>query len=325
MSNTTSTPHVVEDLFGVLQVFSDGSIVRTDPPFSNDDILDDGSAVWKDVIFEPEHGLELRLYKPASASSATKLPVYYYIHGGGFCVGSRTRAFCHNYCLRLASDLQVIVVSADYRLAPENRLPAAIDDGFTAVKWLQAQALSENPDTWLADVADFDRVFISGDSAGGNIVHHLAVKLGAGSPEMAPVQVRGYVLLGAYFGGIERVKSELEGRKEAHWNLEVSDRCWRLSIPVGGTQDHPLSNPFGPDSPSLESVALDPILAVAGTLDILKDRIEYYAKRMNEWGKKVEYDEFEGVDHGFHGIDLNSEEAKKLMQDIKRFITENSN
>ncbi|XP_042518746.1 probable carboxylesterase 15 [Macadamia integrifolia] len=324
MANTTTatTPFVVDDCRGVLQVYSDGSIVRSDRPSFNVTVHDDGSVIWKDVTFHPIHGLQLRLYKPASASS-TKLPIFYYIHGGGFCIGSRTWPNCQNYCLRLASELQAVVISPDYRLAPENRLPAAIEDGFAAVKWLQAQALSDNPDTWLTDIADFDRVFISGDSAGGNIAHHLAVGLGAGSPELAPVRVRGYVYLAAYFGGTVRVKSELE-EKVSFFNTDISDRFWRLSIPVGETTDHPLVNPFGPASPSLEPLALDPILAVVGSCDILKDRIKDYVRRFKEWGKKIEYAEFEGEDHGFFALHPNSEAANKLMQLVERFIAENS-
>ncbi|XP_043702133.1 probable carboxylesterase 15 [Telopea speciosissima] len=323
-STTTTTPYVVEDCRGVLQFYSDGSIVRSDRPTLNVPVHDDGSVIWKDVTFDPIHGIQLRLYKPSSAITNTKLPIIYYIHGGGFCLVYRTWPICQSYCLSLASELQAIIVSIDYRLAPENRLPDAIEDGFTAVKWLQAQALSDNPDTWLTDVADFDRVFIVGDSAGANIAHHLAVGLGPGSPDLAPVRVRGYVFFGVYLGGITRVRSELEGRKDSFWNLEISDRMWRLTIPVGETRDHPLVNPFGPASPSLETVALDPILAVSGNCDILKDRIEDYARRLKEWGKKIEYVEFEGVDHGFHYVNPDCEASKKLMEDIKRFITENS-
>ncbi|KAL0436227.1 UNVERIFIED_CONTAM: putative carboxylesterase 15 [Sesamum radiatum] len=144
----------------------------------------------------------------------------------------------------------------------ETRLPAAIEDGFASVKWLQDQALAEKPDTWLTDEADFSRVFISGDSAGGNIAHNLAVRLGAGSGELAPVRVRGYVYLAPFFGGTVRTGSEAEGPKEAFLNLELIDRFWRLSIPAGETTDHPLVNPFGPNSPNLEKMELDPILVV---------------------------------------------------------------
>ncbi|KAL6966681.1 hypothetical protein U1Q18_032467 [Sarracenia purpurea var. burkii] len=178
----------------------------------------------KDVLFDSTHDLHLRLYKPASPSSSTNLPIFYYIHGGGFCIGSRTWPNCQSYCFRLALELQAIIVSPDYRLAPENRLPAAIEDGFAAVKWLQDQAVSDEPDSWLADLADYSRVFISGDSAGGNIAHHLCVRLEAGSPELSPVRVRGYVLFAPFFGGTVRTRSEAEGPKDAFLNWELIDR-----------------------------------------------------------------------------------------------------
>lgn len=325
MSNTgtAATASLVDECRGVLFVYSDGSIVRLPKPSFSVPVHDDGSVVWKDVVFDPVHDLSLRLYKPALPVS-TKLPIFYYIHGGGFCIGSRAWPNCQNYCFNLASELQAVIISPDYRLAPENRLPAAIEDGYMAVKWLQAQAVANEPDTWLTEVADFGKVFISGDSAGGNIAHNLAVRLKAGSLELAPVRVKGYILLAPFFGGTVRKKSEAEGPREAFLNLELIDRFWRLSIPIGETTDHPLINPFGPVSPSLEAVDLDQILVVVGGSDLLKDRGEDYAKALKNFGKKVEYVEFEGKQHGFFTIDPNSEDANRLMQIIKHFIAENS-
>lgn len=326
MTNTNSAnslPYEVDGCRGVLRVFSDGSVWRSSGPSFSVAVHDDGSVLWKDAIFDPIRNLQLRIYKPASPSSS-KLPIFYYIHGGGFCIGSRAWPNCQNYCFRLASELQAVVISPDYRLAPENRLPAAIEDGFTAVRWLKDQALAEDPDLWLTEVADFSKVFISGDSAGGNIAHNLAVDIGSGSPELDPVRVRGYVLLAPFFGGTVRTKLEAEGPTDAFLNLELIDRFWRLSIPMGETTDHPLVNPFGPSSRSLENLDLDPILVVAGGSDLLKDRAEDYAGRLKKWGKKIEYVEFEGKQHGFFTIDPNSEESNQLMVIIKRFITENS-
>lgn len=221
-----SPPYEVEECRGVLHVYSDGSIVRSSKPSFEVPINDDGLVLWKDVVFDPLHNLQLRLYKPATPTNSTKaLPIFFYIHGGGFCIGSRTWPNCQNYCFRLASELQAVVIAPDYRLAPENRLPAAIEDGFTAVKWLQEQAESDEPDEWLnKTVVDFGNVFISGDSAGGNIAHHLAVRLGVGSPELGVVRVRGYVLLAPFFGGAVRTKYEAEGPKDAFLNLELIDR-----------------------------------------------------------------------------------------------------
>lgn len=102
------------------------------------------------------------------------------------------------------------------------------------------------------------------------------------------------------------------------------NRFWRLSIPIGDTVDHPLVNPFGPVSKSLEEIDLDPILVVVGENDLLKDRAEDYARRLKNWGKNVEYVEFEGQQHGFFTIDPDSQPANELMLVIKQFIQKHS-
>ena len=68
-----------------------------------------------------------------------KLPVLVHFHGGGFFLGSCTWANVHVDCLRLATEAGAVVLSAEYRLAPEHRLPAAVDDGVGFLRWLHAQ------------------------------------------------------------------------------------------------------------------------------------------------------------------------------------------
>ncbi|KAG8376829.1 hypothetical protein BUALT_Bualt09G0104500 [Buddleja alternifolia] len=318
-----SLPHIIEDCLGIVQVFSDGSIFRSPDNINFPmKVQDDGSAVWKDHLFDTNHNLHLRLYKPRSYSAA-KLPILYFFHGGGFCVGSRTWPNCHSCCLRLASELQAIVVAPDYRLAPEHRLPAAVDDAVIAVKWLQNQAMmlkSGGGDEWLEN-GDFERVFIVGDSSGGTLAHHLAVEFRRGSPELAPVRVRGYVLMAPFFGGTVRTKSEAEGPPEQFLNIEILERFWRLSVPKGNTSDHPLANPFGPSSPNLSSVKLDPILVLVGGNELMKDRIEEYVKRFKEMGKEIDYFVYQDKQHGFFINEPFSQVANKVLQEIKDFMS----
>ncbi|MFQ6635226.1 hypothetical protein Gotur_011443 [Gossypium turneri] len=324
-----SLPHVVEDCFGLLKLYSDGSISRNPEVPCPTPLLDDDSVLYKDLLFDANRNLHLRLYKPSSSTSLEKLPILFYFHGGGFCFGSRTFPHFHNLCVRLTTAFNMLVVAPDHRLAPEHRLPAASDDACLALKWLQGQAAMhgknvEDVDTWLTEV-DFDRVFVLGDSSGGNLAHHLAVKLKAGSMELAPVRVRGYVLVAPFFGGSVRTKSELEQPYEAFWNLEMYDRFWRLSIPVGSTLDDPLVNPFGPCSQNLAEVPLDPILVVVGGGEILRDRLEDYATRLKQLGKKVEFVEVEGQQHGFFTDHPFSDVAEKVIQRIRDFTLDNSN
>jgi acetyl esterase/lipase len=215
------------------------------------------------------------------------------------------------------------VLSADYRLAPEHRLPAAFDDGVAFLRWLRDQQ-SPAADGWLADAADFGRVFVTGDSAGGTIAHHLAVRAGAGELDLglgpATVKVRGYVLLMPFFGGARRTRSEAECPGEELLNLDLFDRFWRLSLPAGATRDHPAANPFGPDSPDLGAVDLRPVLVVAGGLDMLRDRAADYAERLAAMGKPVELVEFAGQPHGFYTLDPGSDATGELIAVVSRFV-----
>lgn len=104
----------------------------------------------------------------------------------------------------------------------------------------------------------------------------------------------------------------------------IDDRFWRLSLPTGGTKDHPLMNPFGPSSPKLSDLNLKPMLVVVGSDEILKDRVEDYAKKLKELGKKIEYVEFEGKQHGFFTDHPFSEVAERVIQIIEGFMAENS-
>lgn len=101
-------------------------------------------------------------------------------------------------------------------------------------------------------------------------------------------------------------------------------RFWRLSLPVGDTADHPLANPFGPASPLLEPLELDPVLVLVGGSELLKDRAKDYAKKLKDMGKKIEYVEFEGKEHGFFTNDPYSEVGNSVLQVIQGFISQKS-
>ncbi|CAN6165214.1 unnamed protein product [Urochloa humidicola] len=333
---------VVEDLFGFLRVLSDGTILRSpaEPVFCPTTFPTSHPSVeWKDAVYDKAKNLRVRMYKPKAAAppagNNNNLPVLVHFHGGGFCLGSCTWGNVHSFCLRLAAG--AVVLSAGYRLAPEHRLPAAIDDGATFLRWLREQssvagaavaAEADDDNAWLANAADFGRVFVTGDSAGGTIAHHLAVRAGTGGGSAAPepepaagaFAVRGYVLLMPFFGGVRRTASEAECPAAAFPNLDLVDQFWRLSLPAGATRDHPMANPFGPESPDLGPVDLGPVLVVAGGLDLIRDRTVEYAERLAAMGKPVELAEFAGKAHGFYLHEPGSEATGELIQGVARFV-----
>ncbi|KAJ1287837.1 hypothetical protein BS78_02G041500 [Paspalum vaginatum] len=320
---------VVEDIYGFLRVLDDGTVLRSPegPDFCPATFpAAHPSVEWKEAVYDEASGLRVRMYRPLSAAGkgagAAKLPVLVHFHGGGFCLGSCTWANVHAFCLRLAAGARAVVLSAGYRLAPEHRLPAAFDDGAGFMRWLRDQS-SAADGGWLAEAADFGRVFVTGDSAGGAIAHHLAVRAGGGKrglDDLAPVTVRGYVLLMPFFGGVRRTRSEAECPAEVLLNLDLFDRFWRLSLPAGATRDHPAANPFGPQSPDLGSVDFLPVLVVAGGLDMMRDRVAHYARRLAAMGKPVEFVEFAGEPHGFYTLDPGSEVTGELIGVVRRFV-----
>ncbi|GJN10202.1 hypothetical protein PR202_ga28278 [Eleusine coracana subsp. coracana] len=321
-------PRVVEDCLGVVQLLSDGTVTRAADlsalPLVSD-VPSDLPVQWKDVVYDATRGLRLRMYRPTSTGEGKKLPVLVYFHGGGFCIGSFEVPNFHAGALRIAAELPALVLSADYRLAPEHRLPAAHDDAESVFSWLRAQtAEPAGADTWLAESADFNRVFVCGDSAGGNIAHHIAVKYGSGRLALAPARLAGCVMLWPYFGGEERTPSEAASRDAGDFmGTVLFDQMWRLALPAGATRDHPAANPFGPRSVPLhlhEADAFPPALVVEPEKDVLRDRVADYVARMKAAGKQVELVAFVGQGHGFFVFEPWGEASDELVRVIRRFV-----
>ncbi|CAL5066968.1 unnamed protein product [Urochloa decumbens] len=329
MSAAAPEPYVVEECRGVLQLMSDGTVRRSAAPaFTVEIPAGDLGVEWKDMTWEPEHDLNVRLYRPrrhlaaaAAANDDARIPVVAYFHGGGFCIGSGRWPGTHACCLRLAAELPAVVLSFDYRLAPEHRIPAAQEDGAKAMSWLRATVAGGDP--WLAGLADFGRVFVAGDSARGNIAHHIAATFGKIGLVPA-VRIRGAVLIVPAMAGEARTRGELECPPGAFLTTVTCDKYCRLALPSGATRDHPAINPAGPEaSPALAVAEMAPLLVVAAERDVLRDRNAEYARRMEEeWGKEVEFVELAGVEHGFFSRDPWSERADELLRLVRKFVVE---
>ncbi|KAI6677910.1 hypothetical protein NL676_038706 [Syzygium grande] len=110
--------------------------------------------------------------------SLQKLPVLLYFHGGGILFETARSPTYHNHLNAPVAEANVIAISVDYRRALEHPLPAAYDDSWTTLTWVASHSARNEPEEWLNSHANLKKVFMAGDSAGGNIVHHLGIRLG---------------------------------------------------------------------------------------------------------------------------------------------------
>ncbi|CAN6248849.1 unnamed protein product [Urochloa humidicola] len=269
----------------------------------------------KDVTLSPF--FSVRLYLPPAATTdeqkkhQTKLPVVVYFHGGGFVIGSAASAAYHRCLNDLAAAVPAVAVSVDYRLAPEHPVPAAYEDSLAALKW----ALSAASDPWLAAHGDTSRVFLAGDSAGGNICHHLAMH-----PEFRGAGLRGVVLIHPWFWGKEPICGEPRG------STKMQKGLWEFVCPgaVGG-EDDPRMNPTAPGAPGLENLACAKVMVCVAEGDVLRWRGKAYAEaveRAKGDEARVEVFESEGVGHVFYLLEPATEKAKELLDRIAAFVSD---
>ena len=121
----------------------------------------------KDVVVSSHPKVIARIFLPESLTPGEKIPVLLYFHRGGFCIESALSACYTPYTSSIASACKVIVVSVDYRLAPEHQIPACYDDSWEALKWVVSHASGSGPDPGLNQHGDLGRVFfLAGDSPG---------------------------------------------------------------------------------------------------------------------------------------------------------------
>lgn len=282
---------------------------------ASEDAAANRGVATRDVVIDKATGVSARLFLPSlAAATGRKLPVIMYVHGGSFCTES---AFCrtyHNYARSVAGRTGALVVSVEYRLAPEHPVPTAYDDAWAALQWVTSLS-----DPWLSAYADPGRTFLAGDSAGGNIVYNTAVRAAS------LIDIEGLVIVHPYFWGVDRLSSS-----EAVWDgvamftPERIDRLWPFVTAgrLGG--DDPWVNP---QDEEIASLTCRRVLVAVADKDGLRERGRRLAARMRDccaWAADdedaVTLVESEGEDHGFHLYNPLRASSKILMESIVQFI-----
>lgn len=256
----------------------------------------DGVATTDLVIDGPGGALPLRLYRPDGATGA--LPVLVYLHGGGWVVGSI--ATHDNVCRALALAGPLLVMSVEYRLAPEARSPAQQADALAAINWARANAGEHggNP----------ARVSVGGDSAGGNLAVLAAIALrDAGAPLAAQLLIYPVADLPD-----DRYASYAEN---AGYGLDRAGMEWFWRHWLG---DAPVDAASAPIRADLAGVA--PAYVITAEYDVLRDEGEALAARLAAAGVATDHVAVPGMIHGFASLTGLLPEATDAVAAAARWV-----
>jgi acetyl esterase len=234
------------------------------------------------LIPGPADDIRVRLYRPP-AKAPTPAIVYY--HGGGHVIGSLDT---HDFVARnLCAGVGAVVASVDYRMGPEHKFPAAVDDSFAALQWVHA-----NPESLGADP---DRIGVHGDSAGANLAAVVALLAkDAGSPRLRlqslVYPIADYSLIGDSY----------DRYAEGYGILTRAGMVWFRDHYLRSREDAEDWRASPIKAPSLSGVA--PAIVVTAECDVLHDDGQGYADALRRAGVAVEYREYPGMIHAFFGM-----------------------
>lgn len=251
----------------------------------------------------PGGDIPVRVYYPKEVQSSHPGLVYY--HGGGWVLGNLDS---HDAICRSLTNLAgCVTISVDYRLAPENKFPAAVDDAYAS-----AQYVYEHADEFQVDRA---RIAVGGDSAGGNlaaVVAHLAKE--KNTPKIC-YQVLLYPSTGA---GAPKTASRIENAEGYMLTGGMMDWFYKCYVNSDEDKANPLFTPmFFEDFKDLP-----PAIVITAEFDPLRDEGEEYAEMLKEAGVEVECIRYDGTIHGFISMASVIDLGKNALEKVGKALTE---
>jgi acetyl esterase len=236
------------------------------------------ASVVDDHIPGPSGDLPIRIYRPSAEGT---LPVLLYFFGGGWTLGSIDTS--DGVCRALTNAARCVTVSVGYRLAPEHKFPAAVEDCYATTVWVAEHA---------ADLGvDPGRIAVGGDSAGGNLAAGVTLLArDSGGPALVH-----QLLVYPNTDYLSDTPSLRENTDPLLFNTTSVDWYWRhyLNSPEDGA--HPLASPLR----AADHGGLPPATVLTAEYDPLRDQGEQYADRLRAEGVPVELTRYPGMVHGF--------------------------
>lgn len=238
--------------------------------------------------------LPVRIYTPEGKGP---LPILVFFHGGGWVVGN-----CESHdtpCRSLANGTGCIVVSVDYRLAPEHKFPAPAEDCYAATKWAALNAAGFGGDP--------KRIAVGGDSAGGNLAAAVAqMATDRGAPTLA-FQLLIYPVTD-YSYGTASYRNNAEG-----YLLTKDSMQWFWNHYLQNENDG--QNPYASPLRGQRLSNLPPALVITAEFDPLRDEGEAYATKMKQAGVSVVHTDYKGMIHGFFSFADIMDQGKQAVKE----------
>ncbi|MCZ6614244.1 MAG: alpha/beta hydrolase [Chloroflexi bacterium] len=259
------------------------------------------SAVEARVIPGPVGDVPVRIYTPAGAGP---FPVLVWFHGGGMVLGDLDMA--DGTARHLCVGAGCVVVSVDYRLAPEHTFPAAPEDCYAATEWVSKNAGSMDVDP--------NRMAVGGDSAGGNLATVVALmSRDRGGPPLA-FQLVVYPMVDRDFT-TESYRSNADG-----YLLTRDSMIWYWNHYVGAETD--TTSPYAVPLRAGDLGGLPPALVITAEYDPLRDEGAAYADRLRAAGVPTVSSRYDGMIHGFFGMSAVLDSGKQAMAEACTALTE---
>ena len=229
----------------------------------------------------PHGSIPLRLYRPLGSAETETLPVLVYYHGGGWTIGDLDTH--DSLCRELANGAGCAVISIDYRMGPEHRFPAAVDDCLAATRWVHANAEALH--------LDAARLAVGGDSAGGN----LAAVISIAARESGDLPIAFQLLIYPATDQHRTAASHAENAQGYLLTTDTMDYFTGHYIADAAQYEDWRASPL-----LHENLAnLPPALVLTAGFDPLRDEGKAYAERLTAAGNQASYVCFDRQIHGF--------------------------
>lgn len=244
----------------------------------------------------PAGEIPIRIYRPDVSG---RVPTMAFFHGGGFVIGDIET---HDDQARLiCRDVGLVVVSVDYRLAPEHPFPAGFQDCLAATNWV-----AEN----IAELGgDRGKIVVGGDSAGGNLAAAVALATRDAGPSLT---AQFLIYPGVDFTADGDYPSRVDNAEGYY--LTAEEMAWFAGLYL--TADTDVKDPRASPIRAVDLTGAPPAVIATAEFDPLRDEGEAYAKALADAGVEVRLARYDGMIHGFYGLGVHSAAAADAVRDL---------